>query len=154
MSLPDIIKPIPHHPGIAARYGDTFAAAYVESPDIRAWSLPGGVIVLSNIVKDHKAHLEFIPWVDGDTVALEDKEVRVFLAHIIKLYGLRVIYAIVPVEGAALISDLALRLGFKQDGVLRDNRLSSDGFAVTDDLIFTLKTSWLRSGPRLVSAPQ
>jgi hypothetical protein len=150
VSLPDAIRPIPHHPGISIRYGDEFAGMYVECPDIRAWSLPGGVVILSNIVKDHKAHLEFMPWVTGDTVTLEDNDVRAFLVHVIKLYGLRVIYAIVPVEGASLISDLAIRLGFKQDGVLRDNRLSPDGFAITDDLIFTLKTSWLRSGPRLL----
>lgn len=150
--LPESIKPIPQHPGIVDAYGPTFTDRYVQSPNTRAWRFPDAIVLLSNIVKGHKAHLEFAPWYPSDIdVIVSDNEVRLFLAHVIKLYDLKVIYAIVPVEGADLIQNLATRLGFKQDGVLRDNRISPDGFATTDDLIYTLKASWLRSGPRLRS---
>ena len=122
------------------------ADLYLNQPNTHAWQLAGLVFVLSDIIEGHRAELRVFPL---DPVVAKDNDIKLLLKHIFTLFNLRVIYAIVPVEGADIVTAIATRIGFRQDGVLRDHRMSADGLTTSDDLIFTVKNSWLRSGPQL-----
>jgi hypothetical protein len=121
------------------------AVAFLAQTSVRAWALPSGLLLLTDILPAHRAEVRYLP-----SAAPDPAELRSALAHLFDLFQFRVLYAILPIEGADAAASLLLQLGFHQQGVLPLHRRSSRQ-EFSDDLLYSL-SSWERSvGPRLAS---
>ena len=119
------------------------AVAFLSATHSKAWLLSTGVFILSDLHEGHRAEAHFHPLTSAPSI----DEVREAISRAFNLFQLKVLYAIIPVEGVEEHKALLMSLGFKQDGVLRDHRLDELGPA--DDLLFSLTPFEYNAKPRL-----